>query len=229
MSMKVYQWYFVRFSSFYLVAMLVFALGGSVAQAASMYVLDDWSKAQITSLFTTGAQLGMEDNLYYIGRYAWLNSIMVGSVYVTINAMVRGNCLFALKSHRELLASVLAAPIGWFDTTPLGRIMNRFSNDVSTIDNDVPLSLVVFFLCVVTILNTMVVIAVTFSQLGQMAKGGRRLLPGALGLCAIPTLAVLCGCIVSMTANARAGLAAGAAAFLLLAAVRAWESRARAA
>ncbi|RLS79050.1 MAG: hypothetical protein DWI03_02650, partial [Planctomycetota bacterium] len=79
------------------------------------------------------------------------------------------------------------------------------------------------------IVGIVVVIAVTFSQLGQMAKGGRRLLPGALGLCAIPTLAVLCGCIVAMTANARAGLAAGAAAFVLLAAVRAWESRARAA
>jgi hypothetical protein len=78
------------------------------------------------------------------------------------------------------------------------------------------------------IVGIVVVIAVTFSQLGQMAKGGRRLLPGTLGLCAIPTLAVLCGCIVSMTANAKAGLAAGVVAFLLLAAVRAWESRARA-
>jgi ATP-binding cassette subfamily C (CFTR/MRP) protein 1 len=164
MSMKVYQWYFVRFSSFYLVAMLVFALGGSVAQAASMYVLDDWSKAQITSLLTKGAQLGTEDNLYYIGRYAWLNSIMVGSVYVTISAMVQGNCLFALKSHRELLASVLAAPVGWFDTTPLGRIMNRFSNDVSTTDIGVGF-------CVFALITTLTSVVVSIGVMSYSTNG----------------------------------------------------------
>ena len=75
------------------------------------------------------------------------------------------------------------------------------------------------------IVGVVVVIAVTFAQVGQMAKGGRRLLPGPLGLCAIPTLALFCGAIVAMTAHARAGIAAGVAAVVLLAAVRAWENR----
>lgn len=75
------------------------------------------------------------------------------------------------------------------------------------------------------IVGIVVVIAVTFSQVGQMAKGGRRLLSGPLGLSAIPTLALLCGAIVAMTASPRAGLAAGAAAVVLLAAVRVWEGR----
>jgi ribose/xylose/arabinose/galactoside ABC-type transport system permease subunit len=75
------------------------------------------------------------------------------------------------------------------------------------------------------IVGIVVVIAVTFGQIGQMARGGRLLLPGALGLCAIPTLAILCGAVVSMTAGRTAGIASGAAAALLLAAVRAWESR----
>jgi hypothetical protein len=67
---------------------------------------------------------------------------------------------------------------------------------------------------------------VTVSQLGELAKGGRRLLPGALGLCAIPTLAVLTGAVVSMTTSGRAGIAAGVAALLLLGGLRAWEARA---
>jgi ribose/xylose/arabinose/galactoside ABC-type transport system permease subunit len=75
------------------------------------------------------------------------------------------------------------------------------------------------------IVGIVVVIAVTFSQVGQMAKGGRRLLGGPLGLCAIPTLALLCGAVVSMTATGRAGAVAAAAALVLLAAARAWESR----
>ena len=77
------------------------------------------------------------------------------------------------------------------------------------------------------IVGIVVVIAVTFSQVGQMAKGGRRLLGGPLGLCAIPTLALLCGAVVAMTATGRAGAVAAGAAIVLLSAVRAWESRAR--
>lgn len=76
------------------------------------------------------------------------------------------------------------------------------------------------------IVGIVVVIAVTFSQLGQLGKGGRRLLPGSLGLCAIPTLALLCGGIVAMTAGPRVGVASGAAALVLLVLLRLWENRA---
>lgn len=75
------------------------------------------------------------------------------------------------------------------------------------------------------IVGIVVVIAVTLAQAGQFAKGGRGLLPGALGLCAIPTLAVLCGAIVSMTAGSRMGIVSGVGAAILLALVRFWESR----
>jgi ribose/xylose/arabinose/galactoside ABC-type transport system permease subunit len=75
------------------------------------------------------------------------------------------------------------------------------------------------------IVGVVVVIAVTFSQLGQMGRHGRRLLPGALGLCVIPTLALLCGGVAALTAGRDAGLAAGILSLVLLSVVRAWESR----
>ena len=75
------------------------------------------------------------------------------------------------------------------------------------------------------IVGVVVVLAVTFSQVGQLAKGGRRLFPGMLGICAIPVLALLLGGVVAMTAGPRAGLAAGTAALGLLTAVRLWEGR----
>ena len=75
------------------------------------------------------------------------------------------------------------------------------------------------------IVGIVVVIAVTFAQIGEMAQGGRRLLPGGLGLCAIPTLAILCGAIATMTAGARAGMIATGVAVAFLSFVRLWESR----
>jgi ribose/xylose/arabinose/galactoside ABC-type transport system permease subunit len=75
------------------------------------------------------------------------------------------------------------------------------------------------------IVGVVVVIAVTFSQLGQVAAGGRRLFPGALGLVAIPALALLAAAVVSMTAGGWAGIAAGIAALILLGMIRTWEGR----
>ena len=35
--------------------------------------------------------------------------------------------------HEQLLYTVLRAPMAFFDTTPLGRIINRFSTDVDKV------------------------------------------------------------------------------------------------
>lgn len=49
---------------------------------------------------------------------------------------------FGTKASRIMLhdavSSTLQAPSSFFDTTPVGRIMNRFSKDVDTMDNNLP-------------------------------------------------------------------------------------------
>ena len=39
--------------------------------------------------------------------------------------------------HQKLLYQVLRSPLSFFDLTPLGRVLNRFSRDISTIDMDI--------------------------------------------------------------------------------------------
>ncbi|KAI8871717.1 hypothetical protein GQ42DRAFT_120397, partial [Ramicandelaber brevisporus] len=41
----------------------------------------------------------------------------------------------AIFIHARALSSVMSAPMAWFDTTPLGRIISRFSDDVDNVDS----------------------------------------------------------------------------------------------
>lgn len=48
-------------------------------------------------------------------------------------------CLHAAREmHISILVNVLRWPMELFDTTPLGRVINRFSKDVDVVDNTLP-------------------------------------------------------------------------------------------
>ncbi|KAG0304127.1 hypothetical protein BGZ98_005900 [Dissophora globulifera] len=62
--------------------------------------------------------------------------------------------------HQQLLRKVSRAKVRFFDTTPIGRIVNRFSSDMSTIDDDVSNGLQGLFGSIVTIIGIVVIISV---------------------------------------------------------------------
>ena len=43
--------------------------------------------------------------------------------------------------HNRMFASILRAPVLFFDTNPVGRVLNRFSNDTGALDDLLPLYL----------------------------------------------------------------------------------------
>ena len=64
----------------------------------------------------------------------------------------------ARSLYQRLLSNVLRAPMAFFDTTPVGRILNRFSKDTHTIDDILPSNLASYLAAVIRILGTLVVI-----------------------------------------------------------------------
>ena len=63
------------------------------------------------------------------------------------------------KLHSDLLANILRSSMTFFDTTPIGRILNRFSRDVETIDNILPNLLRSWMSTFFSVISTIVVIA----------------------------------------------------------------------
>lgn len=65
----------------------------------------------------------------------------------------------AQRIHNALVRAVLLAPTHWFDATPIGRIINRFSQDISTVDSSVMNHLLDFTDCALGTLSVVCVIS----------------------------------------------------------------------
>jgi len=69
--------------------------------------------------------------------------------------------LYAAKRlHDAMLNSVLRAPMVFFHTNPLGRIINRFAKDLGDIDRNVAIFGNMFMSQVSTLLSTFVLIGI---------------------------------------------------------------------
>jgi ABC-type multidrug transport system fused ATPase/permease subunit len=75
---------------------------------------------------------------FYLGIYIAISvGILLSATgrdfYVALVGWKAGGTLFA-----GMVLSILHAPMAFFDTTPMGRILNRFTKDVLTVDVDIP-------------------------------------------------------------------------------------------
>ncbi|XP_054885537.1 canalicular multispecific organic anion transporter 1 [Poeciliopsis prolifica] len=60
--------------------------------------------------------------------------------------------------HSRLLNNILRVPMLFFDTTPIGRVVNRFAKDIFTVDEAIPQSFRSWILCLLGVLGTLFVI-----------------------------------------------------------------------
>ncbi|SMR55073.1 unnamed protein product [Zymoseptoria tritici ST99CH_1E4] len=94
----------------------------------------------------------------YIGVYAALGVTQALLMFAFSVALT----MYGTKSSKVMLnraiTRVLRAPMSFFDTTPLGRITNRFSKDVDTMDNTLTDSIRMFFLTMAMIVSVFILI-----------------------------------------------------------------------
>jgi ABC-type multidrug transport system fused ATPase/permease subunit len=74
-------------------------------------------------------------NGFYIGVYAALGLGSAFSMFFQGFSLSLCNYFASSKLHGNAVRRIMFAPQSFFDTTPLGRIMNRFAKDMDTVDN----------------------------------------------------------------------------------------------
>ncbi|KAL7471070.1 hypothetical protein ACHAXS_011356 [Conticribra weissflogii] len=109
-----------------------------------MYVATEWWLAQWTTgherpVYRFGkwypAQTdGKSSQLDYIYTYLIILAISMVTTILRTNWIIQGGARCASRIFVAMLSTVLYAPMSYFDTTPIGRIMNRFTYDTETLD-----------------------------------------------------------------------------------------------
>ncbi|XP_068440086.1 ATP-binding cassette sub-family C member 3 isoform X2 [Clinocottus analis] len=93
-----------------------------------------------------------------VGVYAALGITQGILVMISSFTLAMGNIGAARKLHFNLLTNKFHTPQSFFDTTPLGRIINRFSKDIYIIDEALPSTVLMFLATFFVSLSTMIVI-----------------------------------------------------------------------
>ncbi|CAG8557324.1 8544_t:CDS:10, partial [Ambispora gerdemannii] len=88
---------------------------------------------------------------YYIFVY-----VLIGLCATTVASfrsyyVFTGSLVASRNLHGDMLEKILYAKFRFFDTTPIGRIMNRFSKDMETIDQELsPVIVFLLYSCIAT-------------------------------------------------------------------------------
>ncbi|XP_048586947.1 ATP-binding cassette sub-family C member 4 isoform X2 [Nematostella vectensis] len=72
-------------------------------------------------------------------------SLVIGAIAINAIAVILFYficCKSSYSLHQQMVSSIIHAPVYFFDTTPVGRILNRFSKDIGITDELLPVQLV---------------------------------------------------------------------------------------
>ncbi|GBG77942.1 hypothetical protein CBR_g25873 [Chara braunii] len=136
------------------VSMAVIIVGSMVLMQVSKNSSDWWLSYWVDH--GNSADADQRETLFYLAVLLGLGILNSLFTLARSFSFAYGGLRAACKLHDHLLRRVVFSPVDFFDRTPIGRILNRFSSDQYTVDYSLPF-----------ILN--ILLANAFSLLGVLA------------------------------------------------------------
>ncbi|XP_022253201.1 multidrug resistance-associated protein 1-like [Limulus polyphemus] len=154
-KLGVYISYFRAIGVSWVVLVLITYIGQQAFSVGSNIWLSAWSN---DDPLPDGSQDVQQTNLR-LGVYGALGAgqavfVLLGTFALSFGSMKASNLL-----HKEILHHILRSPMCFFDTTPIGRIMNRFSKDIDVLDTTVPTNLRSFMTTLLQVIAILFVIS----------------------------------------------------------------------
>ncbi|XP_063163042.1 ATP-binding cassette sub-family C member 2 isoform X2 [Candoia aspera] len=136
-------------------SILISHIGQAASLLGSNLWLSDWTND--ASLYQNKTYPAAQRDLR-VGIYGTLGAshslfLLSSTVLVSFGAIRASRVL-----HEQLLSNILRVPMSFFDSTPTGRILNRFAKDIFTVDETIPMSFRSWISCFFMILSTLVII-----------------------------------------------------------------------
>ncbi|XP_069765084.1 ATP-binding cassette sub-family C member 9-like isoform X1 [Narcine bancroftii] len=133
-------WRYLTSGGFLLLFLLISSklLKHSVMVAIDIW-LAKWTSVHMTPTSSNNnAVMDKADQNYYKVWYSLLCSVGIILCLITSLTVEWMGLTAARNLHRNLLNKIILAPVRFFDLTPLGQILNRFSADTNIIDQHIP-------------------------------------------------------------------------------------------
>jgi len=77
------------------------------------------------------------DSTYFLSVYAILGLVFMIITFIREGFLFAGSLAASRRIHERLIQSITHAKFRFFDQTPLGQLMNRFSKDIEAVDQEV--------------------------------------------------------------------------------------------
>uniref|UniRef100_M4D807 ABC-type xenobiotic transporter n=1 Tax=Brassica campestris TaxID=3711 RepID=M4D807_BRACM len=151
-EVAVYRNYAVFSGWFITIVILVSA----VLMQASRNGNDLWLSYWVDKTGRGATQYSTSFYLMVLCIFCFVNSILT---LVRAFSFAYGGLKAAVRVHSALICRLINAPIQFFDQTPSGRILNRFSSDLYTIDDSLPFILNILLANFVGLLGIVLVLS----------------------------------------------------------------------
>uniref|UniRef100_A0A8C6M5R5 ATP binding cassette subfamily C member 12 n=1 Tax=Nothobranchius furzeri TaxID=105023 RepID=A0A8C6M5R5_NOTFU len=131
--------------------------------AFSSWWLSHWLEQGDGNSSSNAGDVSQNPRLYF---YQLIYGVMV--LVMVVLAVIK--CFFythvtlraACKLHNRMFRKILASPMSFFDTTPTGRILNRFAKDQEEVDTVLPLHMDPFLQFCLLVTFTIIIISSVF-------------------------------------------------------------------
>lgn len=153
---SVYITYLKSVGGFLSFIILSFFILYDVFSVGSNIWLSKWSEEPLVN-----GTLPIATRDMYLAVYGLFGVGQAVAIILTSVSVAHGVVRSATQTHRDLLDSAFRAPLQFFDVTPMGRILNRFSRDIFAVDEAIPVIFSTFLRVFLGMLEILIVIIFT--------------------------------------------------------------------